>query len=115
MIRRKDEVEIKINENMRGGDGRVKMESLLSVAEMYEKGRLYSRVTLEPGCSVGYHVHEGEMEAYFILSGKAEYDDNGERTTLTAGDLTYTLDGSGHAIRNIGDETLQFMALILYS
>ena len=35
-------------------------------------GRLYSVITLEPGCGVGLHKHEGDCETYFILSRRRE-------------------------------------------
>ena len=114
MIKRQSFYETKINENMRGGDGCVKIESLLTPDEMNNKGRLYAKITLEPGCSIGFHVHEGEMESYHSISGTAEYDDNGKTVTLQAGDTTHTPSGEGHSIKNAGDETLVLIALILF-
>ena len=114
MVKREASYETKINENMRGGDGSVKIESLLSPDEMNKKGRLYAQITLEPGCSIGFHVHEDEMESYHIVSGVAQYDDNGETVTLQAGDTTHTPTGEGHGIKNAGDTPLVLIALILY-
>ena len=114
MVKRKSSYETKINENMRGGEGLVKIESLLSPDELNNKGRLFAKITLEPGTSIGSHVHEGEMESYHIISGQAEYDDNGETITLYPGDTTHTPVGGAHAIKNSGNETLEFIALILF-
>jgi len=114
MVKRKDSYEVKINENMRGGDGSVKIETLLTPDEMNNKGRLYARITIEPGSSIGSHIHEGEMESYHIISGEAEYDDNGEIVTLYPGDTTHTPVGKGHSIKCIGNETLVLIALILF-
>jgi len=114
MIKRNESYETQISENMRGGDGSVKIEHLLTKEELNNKGRLYAKITLEPGCSIGHHVHEGEMEAYHIISGTAEYDDNGETVTLNAGDTTHTPAGKGHAIKNTGTNPLIFIALILF-
>ena len=49
-----------------------------------------------------------------MLSGEAEYNDNGTVTTIKAGDVTFTGDGEGHAITNYRDEPARFIALILY-
>jgi len=107
--------ETKIMENMRGGDGSVKIENLLTPDDLYNKGRLFARITIEPGSSIGYHVHEGEMESYHIISGEAEYDDNGKETIrLTAGDTAYTPNGEGHAIKSVGNVPLVFIALIVF-
>jgi len=114
MIKRQSAYETKINENMRGGDGSVKIENLLTPDEMNNKGRLYAKITLELGCSIGFHVHEGEMESYHIVSGVAQYDDNGKTVTLQAGDTTHTPASEGHGIKNAGDEPLVLIALILF-
>ena len=114
MVKRNSSYETSINEKMRGGDGSVKIENLLSPDELNNKGRLFAKITLEPGSSIGYHIHDGEMESYYIISGQAQYDDNGETVTLYPGDTTHTPSGSGHSIKNAGNETLEFIALILY-
>jgi len=114
MIKRKADYPVQQVENMRGGDGTITVENLLTPAELYEKGRLYARLTIEPGCSIGYHVHEGEMESYYILSGKAEVSDNGEMAVLGSGDSVWTPSGEGHSAKNIGDTPLEMIALILF-
>jgi len=114
MVKRKGSYTVQKNENMRGGDGIVVIEHLLTGEELYEKGRLYAKITLEPGCSIGHHVHEGEMESYHIICGEAKVSDNGEIVTVNAGDTVLTVCGEGHLIKNIGNTALEFIALILY-
>ena len=80
---------------------------------MPEHLRTYSRAYLEPGACVGYHVHTGEAESYYILSGCGEYNDDGKICTVEAGDLTFTPDGHGHGIKNTGNVVLEFIALII--
>lgn len=70
-------------------------------------------MTLEPGCSLGYHEHHGESETYYILSGQGEYSDNGLYRPVQPGDITFTPDGKGHGLANIGNTDLVFMALII--
>ena len=114
MVKRKACYAVQENENMRGGDGVVKIEHLLSAEELYEKGRLYARITLEPGCSIGYHIHEGEMESFYIIGGEAEISDNGEVVTLRAGDSILTRSGEGHSVNSVGSDKLEMLALILH-
>ena len=114
MIKRNGSIDVQVVENLRGGEGSLTIENLLTPDELYNKGRLFAKMSLEPGVSVGYHVHEGEMESYHILSGEAEYGDNGKTVKLSAGDTTLTLNGEGHSIKNIGDTTLEFIALIVF-
>ena len=114
MIKRRDSLEVAVNENMRGGDGHVRIEHILGKSELYEKGRLYARLIIKQGCSIGYHVHEGEMETFYVISGTATYNDNGTQTELQCGDVAYTPAGSGHSIANNGTEDLELIALIVY-
>ena len=113
MIKKPSELNVVINENMRGGEGSIVIENLADKAEMYEKNRLFARIIIKPGCSIGYHVHEKEMEAYYIIAGTACYDDNGAHTDLMPGDTTITPAGQGHSITNRGSEDLILIALII--
>jgi mannose-6-phosphate isomerase-like protein (cupin superfamily) len=112
MIKKAGDLTFVVTENMRGGVGSVAIKQLAEQAEMYDKNRLCATIVIKPGCSVGYHVHENEMELYYILSGKALYDDNGTEVELSPGDVTITPSGEGHAIANNGDVDLEFIALI---
>ena len=107
-------MEIRRVENMAGGKGHVLIKYILGEKEFNGKCGLYSEVTIEPGCSLGYHEHHGESETYYILSGKGDYNDNGTVRPVKAGDITYTPNGCGHGLENTGDENLVFMALIIY-
>ena len=100
-------------ENMAGGQGHALIKRLLDEKQLNGKCRLYAEVTLEPGCSLGYHEHHNESETYYILSGKGIYSDNGTLRMVSAGDVTFTPDGQGHGLTNSGDEDLVFMALII--
>jgi len=74
---------------------------------------LFSLIQLKPGEEVQYHMHVGESETYFILSGEGNYNDNGNQVKLVPGMVTLTPSGEGHSIKNTGDEMLVFIALIL--
>jgi len=114
MVKRESDYTVQKNENMRGGEGTVIIEHLLTPEELYEKGRLYARISIEPGCSIGSHVHEGEMESFYIVSGEAEFYDNGETVRLNTGDCALTRSGEEHSVKNAGDVTLVMIALILF-
>ncbi|NLY86373.1 MAG: cupin domain-containing protein, partial [Tissierellia bacterium] len=87
MIKRADELRRDTVEGLMGGEGVVNRIHLLEVEDFHGKGRLYARHILEPGHSIGFHVHKGEQEAYFILKGEGLYSDNGEEVTVKAGDF----------------------------
>ena len=75
--------------------------------------RLFSLVQVKPGEEVEYHMHAGESETFFILSGRGIYNDNGNTVEAVPGMVTFTPSGEGHGIKNTGDEMLVFIALIL--
>ena len=113
MIRKSGTYRTELRENMRGGSGSVKIEHFWEPgSEILAPNRLMARITLEPGCSVGFHPHDGEEELYYILSGKAKVNDNGIEAELQVGDCTLTGNGAGHSIACAGDEPLVIMAIV---
>ena len=112
MVRNINDGKVTINEHMRGGDGSVKLVEVAAPAEMYGKVRLYNKIVLEPGCSIGTHQHTGECEIFFILKGNGVYNDNGTEVEVGPGDITLTMDGESHGISNKGQEVLELIAVI---
>ena len=116
MIRKADKCEVEFREHMRDGDGTVKLTHFIEgPKELNEKGRLFSKITLEPGCGIGFHVHDTDAELFYIMKGTAEYSDNGNIVTVSAGDVTICETGTGHAIKNVTDETVELVAVIVYA
>ena len=77
MIRKAADCQKKHNEKMRGGNGVVTITSFASPEELNNKGRLFANITLKPGCSIGFHMHENESELFYLMKGEALYNDNG--------------------------------------
>lgn len=99
--------------NLAGGNGHAFVKNLIGEKEFQGTGRLFAEITLEPGSSVGYHMHHYESETYYILSGTGEYNDNGTIRQVKSGDVTFTGHNMGHGIINNSDEDLVFIGLIL--
>ncbi|NLC40810.1 MAG: cupin domain-containing protein [Clostridiaceae bacterium] len=115
MIRRAEEKVVIEKSDHMGGEGKLIIRNLLNdPSEMYDKGRVFCHTSLEPGSSIGYHTHHDESETYYIYSGIAEYNDNGTLVELRTGDVAFTASGEGHGIKNIGNEPLELIALIIY-
>lgn len=107
--------EIEHYTNRASGKGTMHIERLLSGEELGNHVAMYAKVTIDVNSSLGFHTHKGDAESYYILQGSALYDDNGITRELGVGDVTFTPDGFGHSIENIGDNELIFMALITKS
>lgn len=114
MIRRSEEKTVEIKKLFNGAGETVNQKILNGADEMYGKGRVFNHVLLRPGCEVGWHVHQGDGETYYILKGHGVYNDNGTVTEVGPGDVTFTDSGEGHALLNNGEEDLEAIALILY-
>ena len=63
MIRKAGEYRTELRENMRGGNGTVKIEHYWEAEkEMVAHNRMAAQLTLPPGGSIGFHNHENEDE-----------------------------------------------------
>ena len=99
-----------------GGPGEAEAHKILNTPEeLFGKGRLFNHMFLEPGAAVGWHVHHGDGEIYYILKREGEYNDNGTIVKVHAGDVTSVGDGEGHSLLNTGTEPIEAIALILYT
>lgn len=98
---------------VQNGAGIVKMKDLATKEALYNHGRLFSHITVDPGCSIGYHGHEHETEFYYILKGEAVFNDDGTEVVIHAGDICATGYGQHHGLENRTDTPVELIALII--
>ena len=111
MITRREQQIHGVREFMRGGKKHVHTTELS--ARLPEKMRLFSVLTLVPGASIGYHVHEGETEMFYFLDGCGRVRDDDRTYDVSAGDSMATFSGHGHGVENTGDTDLVILAAIV--
>ena len=111
MISRKDSMPVEAREHMRGGEGTVHLIRVFP--ELPANARIFSVIELQPGESIGYHVHENETELFYFLQGTALVRDDEAEETLTAGDALSTPNGHGHGVKNIGKDPVRMVADIV--
>ena len=112
MIKNKNDVQI---ENRLDKNGEISLE-IADLSDFWQKNpnlKMFAHVNLPVGKSIDFHIHKGESETYYILTGKGLYNDNGESKIVTPGCVTLTPSGTGHSLKNIGDVDLEFIALII--
>lgn len=98
---------------VRGGKGSVFYNYIISEEEFSEHGRLFARLVFPPGSSIGWHIHEGETEPYYIIAGEGLFtDSDGSEHIVRKGDCCLIEEGQGHSIANNGNEDLELIALI---
>ena len=111
MITRAAEQKLTIREFMRGGREYVKQKTLS--AALPKNGRLFAKLTLIPGASIGYHVHEGETEMFYFVEGYGRVQDDDQFYDVGPGDCMATFSGHGHAVENTGSQDLVLIAAII--
>lgn len=101
--------------NMKGGIGEFHIEHLVDRKILGKAGRLFVRGTLQPGHSVGWHVHDKDMEICYILKGTGIVVDNDKNQySVSEGDMHICLPGNGHEVINNSDKPLVYTAIVLY-
>ena len=110
MIRKTD---VKAVENLAGGRGTAYVHHIVSKDELLGHGRMYAKVILPPGASVGWHQHQRDTEPYYILKGTPDFIDNDKTITrVSPGDVCVIEVGQFHSLENNTDADVEFMALI---
>lgn len=90
------------------------INDIIKNEELFSKGRMFAHVRLLKDKAVDWHIHTGEIEYYYIISGKGVFTNSDKTEQIVgAGDVCIMDLGGGHAIKQIGDETLEFIALII--
>lgn len=107
------EREIMKAEHVAGGAGYILKQPIIDREQMGAHCKMFSEVTLHPGCEIGYHEHHGETETYYLTKGAGIYKDNGVEYPVEAGDVTFCKSGDGHGLKNTGEQDLVLIALIL--
>lgn len=108
-------METQQRENMRGGEGTVTVQHLLTGDELLGHGRMLAWITIPVGASVGVHQHDDEQEFYIMVSGTGRYQHDDDFYDVGPGDIVSVDDHHTHGIVNTGDEPIVMVAAILYT
>ncbi|MCP9211487.1 cupin domain-containing protein [Streptomyces sp. NEAU-Y11] len=91
-----------------GGEGVCRWKMLMNGMHLEGEWNCVEYVVIEPGSSVGEHIHLRTEEIYYIVSGRAVVTMDGQEIEVRAGDLVTTPIGSAHSIANRSDEDMHF-------
>ena len=112
MIIHRNEMKTETKEHLREGEGKTTF-TYLAGDSTQKNARLFAEITLNPGCSIGYHKHDSETEYFFILSGSGTVNDDGKEAIVKQGDSVITGNGASHSIKNTGSVPLVLNAVIV--
>lgn len=115
MVIKSENCKIEYREKMRDGNGTVRITHFTGKDELLGKGRLFARITLEPGCSIGEHIHEGDSEIFVVERGCPTYFDGDKKVEAAPGDVLICPAETSHSIQNNTGDTVDVIALIVYA
>ena len=96
-------------ENLRGGEG---VCYLQKVNPTLCNMKMYAKITIPTGSSIGWHVHEVDEETYVVVSGSGVLTIDGKESVLNVGDISLCKKGRNHGIKNINKEDLVLIAVV---
>ena len=86
MIKTAGHQQVRVRENVRGGEGALVFHDFLVTEESFGAGKLFSRTVLPAGTSIGEHRHDGEFEVYYVLEGTVELSNAQGSVTVSQGE-----------------------------
>ncbi|MHB0998126.1 MAG: cupin domain-containing protein [Armatimonadota bacterium] len=112
MIFRRDAVTPVEVEGVHDGQGKLVCRDML--AGHTNNGRGFKFIhdnVLEPGGTIGEHMHQGDEEVYFILTGRGVMIEDGIQNEINAGDLSLVQSGHSHGLINSPDSSMHFIVI----
>ena len=95
------------------GKGECYVYHVVKKDDLLGHGRLFAKIVIPPGSSIGWHQHVKETEPYYILSGEGDYkDSDGFECKVHAGDICTIPVGGWHSIENNSSGDLEMVALV---
>ncbi len=110
MIIRKRELKFIRREKIRGGHGKALAANYIEEGALLNV-RFISLIELDPGTTIGEHLHDGDEEFYVVTKGTGFGLLDGERFELSEGDAFVCKMGHTHGIE-ASQEGLTFMAVL---
>ena len=92
--------------NSHGGIGGYFVRTLLT-SEFDSSLKYVREFVLDPGASIGNHLHDGDEEVYYVIAGEGIMFVNDEEEVITTGDIVLTKSGSYHGLKNTGPDILK--------
>ena len=93
-------------EHFKGGDGNTITKMFADDLNRIFIGRL------QPGCSIGMHIHDTSSEVIYVLEGVGTTILDGVTEVLHPGDCSYCKKGSSHTLMNKDETDLVFFAVV---
>lgn len=98
-----------IQKKCHDGEGEILFREVFKKADFKSNlVHLHETIVL-PNSTIGYHLHEGNEEIYYIMEGEGIMTVDGEKKKVTPGDAIITHSGSKHGLENNTDKDLKIL------
>lgn len=114
MVKKESDLRVQRVDNLRNGKETAIIHHIIEGDKLKGKCKMFSKIVLPKGASIGLHEHKEDFEVYYILEGKGLVDEGDKTIIVNKGDSVYTADGKKHSIENIGQEDLEMIAVVVY-
>ena len=110
MIRHRNEMQFAEAENCHDGVGTLHLHTILDGSEGIPATFMHDDI-LEPGVTIGEHLHENSSEIYFVVEGEGIMIIDGKENPIFAGDVSWCLTGHSHGIINNSDKVMRLIVV----
>ena len=110
MIVKKEELRFQSRANIRGGRGKALAANYLEEGDQLNI-KFISLIELEPGTTIGEHLHENDEEFYIVTKGSGTGVLDGQRFALSEGDAFLCKMHHAHGIE-ASNGGLTFLAVL---
>lgn len=93
---------------LRGGEGIVYLQKMPTLVNM----KMYAKITIPKGSSIGIHTHVEDEEVIYVLKNKGILTIDGKEMEITEGMVSLCKKGRNHSIKNIFDDDLELLAVV---
>ena len=112
MIIWKEETKIRGFDKCHGGSGTLLCTEMLADYKKNTSGiKFYHDNILQPGDSIGEHLHQNDEELYIILDGDGVMKIDGTDEPVKSGDICITRIGHSHSLLNTGTKPMHFLVI----
>ena len=112
MLKTSKQLNIQEIEKLYGGEEITQTNHVIEGNELRAKSELFGKVILKKNATVGVHQHSS-FEVYYILRGRGILIENDEVMEVKEGDTIYTSNNQKHCLKNIGNDDLEFIAVVI--